>query len=72
MVVAPFYFVVKKVDFGRFNQSADAFSNVNCAMNFFVERYTGLAAFSATIHRLSSFEDAFSRAHGRRGARTRA
>ena len=54
IVVAPFYFVVKKVDFGRFNQSADAFSNVNSAMNFFVERYTGLAAFSATIHRLSS------------------
>ena len=27
--VAPFYFVVKKVDFGRFNQAADAFGNVN-------------------------------------------
>ena len=57
MFVAPFYFVVKKVDFGRFNQSADAFSNVNTALNFFIDRYTGLAAFSATINRLSSFED---------------
>ncbi|HEY1452825.1 MAG TPA: ABC transporter ATP-binding protein/permease [Roseiarcus sp.] len=60
--VAPFYFVVKKVDFGTFNQAADAFSNVNSAMNFFVSQYTGLAAFSATIQRLSSFEDAFARA----------
>jgi vitamin B12/bleomycin/antimicrobial peptide transport system ATP-binding/permease protein len=60
--VAPFYFVVKKVDFGTFNQAADAFSNVNSAMNFFVNQYTGLAAFSATIQRLSSFEEAFARA----------
>jgi len=62
VVVAPFYFVVKRVDFGTFNQAADAFSNVNSAMNFFVERYTGLAAFSATIQRLTSFEEAFARA----------
>jgi putative ATP-binding cassette transporter len=62
VVVAPFYFVVKKVDFGTFNQAADAFSNVNSAMNFFVDRYTGLAAFSATIARLASFEEAFARA----------
>jgi vitamin B12/bleomycin/antimicrobial peptide transport system ATP-binding/permease protein len=62
VVVAPFYFVVKRVDFGTFNQAADAFSNVNSAMNFFVDRYTGLAAFSATIQRLSSFEEAFARA----------
>ncbi|MDE3177070.1 MAG: ABC transporter ATP-binding protein/permease [Pseudomonadota bacterium] len=62
VVVAPFYFVVKKVDFGRFNQAADAFGNVNTAMNFFVDRYTGLSAFSATVNRLSSFEAAFDRA----------
>jgi putative ATP-binding cassette transporter len=62
VVVAPFYFVVKKVDFGTFNQAADAFSNVNSAMNFFVSQYTGLAAFSATIQRLTSFEEAFARA----------
>jgi vitamin B12/bleomycin/antimicrobial peptide transport system ATP-binding/permease protein len=61
VVVAPFYFL-GKVDFGRFNQAADAFSNVNSAMNFFVERYTGLAAFKATIERLTSFDDAFDRA----------
>ena len=63
VVIAPFYFVVKKVDFGRFSQAADAFSNVNNAMNFFVERYTGLASFSATIQRLTSFEEAFARAY---------
>jgi putative ATP-binding cassette transporter len=62
VVVAPFYFVVKKVDFGTFSQAADAFSNVNSAMNFFVERYTGLASFSATIHRLTSFDEAFAKA----------
>ena len=61
VVIAPFYFVVKKVDFGTFNQAADAFGNVNSAMNFFVDRYTGLASFSATIQRLTSFEDAFAR-----------
>ena len=31
-------------------------------MNFFVERYTGLASFSATIQRLTSFDEAFARA----------
>ncbi len=62
VVVAPFYFVVKKVDFGTFSQAADAFSNVNSAMNFFVDRYTGLASFSATIQRLTSFDEAFARA----------
>jgi vitamin B12/bleomycin/antimicrobial peptide transport system ATP-binding/permease protein len=62
VVVAPFYFVVKRVDFGTFNQAADAFGNVNSAMNFFVNQYTGLAAFSATLQRLTSFEDAFARA----------
>jgi putative ATP-binding cassette transporter len=61
VVVAPFYFM-KIVDFGRFNQSADAFGNVNGAMNFFVNNYIGLADFSATIERLTSFEDAFDRA----------
>ena len=60
VVVAPFYFA-KIVDFGRFNQSADAFGNVNGAMNFFVDRYIGLADFRATIERLTSFEDAIAR-----------
>ena len=58
VVVAPFYFL-KIVDFGRFNQSADAFGAVNGSMNFFVDRYIGLADFSAAIRRLTSFEDAF-------------
>jgi vitamin B12/bleomycin/antimicrobial peptide transport system ATP-binding/permease protein len=60
VVVAPFYYL-KMVDFGRFSQSADAFSNVNSAMNFFVDRYTGLAAFRAAVDRLTSFDDAFAR-----------
>ena len=71
VVVAPFYFVVKKVDFGTFNQAADAFSNVNTAMNFFVNQYTGLATFSATIQRLTSFEEAFARARAAEAATPR-
>ncbi len=65
LVVAPFYYL-KQVDFGRFNQSADAFSNVNSAMNFFVDRYTGLAAFVASVDRLTSFEQTFERARAAR------
>jgi putative ATP-binding cassette transporter len=61
VVVAPFYYL-KKVDFGRFSQSADAFGNVNSAMNFFVDRYVGLADFSAAVERLTTFEQAFARA----------
>jgi putative ATP-binding cassette transporter len=61
VVVAPFYYM-KIVDFGRFSQSADAFANVNGAMNFFVDRYIGLADFRAAVERLTSFEDAFARA----------
>ena len=71
VVVAPFYFVVKKVDFGTFNQAADAFSNVNTAMNFFVNQYTGLASFSATIQRLTSFEEAFARTRAAEAATPR-
>jgi vitamin B12/bleomycin/antimicrobial peptide transport system ATP-binding/permease protein len=60
VIIAPFYFA-KKISFGAFNQAADAFSNVNSQMNFFVDRYIGLADFSATISRLTSFEEAFER-----------
>ena len=61
VIVAPFYYA-KKVNFGQFNQSADAFGNVNSAMNFFVDRYVGLADFSATVRRLTSFDESFARA----------
>ena len=60
IIIAPFYFA-KKVTFGAFNQAADAFSNVNSQMNFFVDNYIGLADFSATISRLTSFDEAFAR-----------
>jgi putative ATP-binding cassette transporter len=60
IIIAPFYFA-KKVSFGAFNQAADAFSNVNSQMNFFVDNYIGLADFSATIARLTSFDEAFAR-----------
>jgi len=60
IIIAPFYYA-KKVSFGVFNQAADAFSNVNGQMNFFVDNYIGLADFSATIARLTSFDEAFAR-----------
>ena len=60
VVVAPFYYA-KKVSFGLFNQAADAFSTVNTQMNFFVDRYIGLADFSSTVNRLTSFDEAFAR-----------
>jgi putative ATP-binding cassette transporter len=60
IIIAPFYYA-KKVSFGVFNQAADAFSNVNGQMNFFVDNYIGLADFSATIARLTSFDEAFVR-----------
>ncbi len=60
VIVAPFYFA-KKVSFGLFNQAADAFGNVNTQMNFFVDRYIGLADFSATVARLTSFDESFAR-----------
>jgi putative ATP-binding cassette transporter len=62
VIVAPYYYL-KAVSFGQFNQSADAFGNVNGAMNFFVDRYIGLADFSATIDRLTSFDESFAAAH---------
>jgi putative ATP-binding cassette transporter len=61
VIVAPYYYL-KKVTFGQFNQAADAFGNVNTQMNFFVDRYIGLADFSATVARLTSFDEAFARA----------
>ena len=61
VVVAPYYYL-KKVNFGQFNQAADAFGAVNGSMNFFVDRYVGLSDFSATIDRLTSFDEAFERA----------
>ncbi len=59
-IVAPFYYA-KKVILGALFQAADAFSNVNSQMNFFVDRYIGLSDFSATIARLTSFDEAFAR-----------
>jgi putative ATP-binding cassette transporter len=58
VIVAPFYYS-KKVILGAFYQAAGAFSNVNSQMNFFVDNYIGLADFSSTISRLTSFEEAF-------------
>ena len=70
VVVAPFYYA-KKVSFGEFNQAADAFSNVNSSMNFFVNNYIGMADFRSTVNRLTTFDDAFARARALQDATPR-
>ena len=60
VIAAPFYYL-GKISLGQLSQSADAFGNVNSAMNFFVDRYVGLADFKSTVDRLTSFDDAFAR-----------
>jgi putative ATP-binding cassette transporter len=70
LVVAPFYYA-KKVSFGEFNQAADAFSNVNTSMNFFVTNYIGMADFRSTVNRLTTFDQAFARAKALEVARPR-
>ncbi len=61
VMAAPFYYL-GKISLGQLSQSADAFGNVNAAMNFFVDRYVGLADFKSTVDRLTTFDEAFARA----------
>ena len=62
VIVAPFYYL-KQVSFGVFNQAADAFSSVNNAMNFFIDRYVGLADFKSDRRPSDFFDEAFLRAY---------
>ncbi|MGD0185034.1 MAG: ABC transporter ATP-binding protein/permease [Roseiarcus sp.] len=60
VISAPFYYL-GKISLGQLSQTADAFGNVNAAMNFFVNQYVGLADFKSTLDRLASFDAAFAR-----------
>ena len=61
VVAAPFYFL-GKISLGALNQVGAAFNSVNESMNFFVTYYVGLADFRAVLDRLTTFDEAISRA----------
>ncbi|MBV8838603.1 MAG: ABC transporter ATP-binding protein/permease [Alphaproteobacteria bacterium] len=57
VIVAPAFFA-KRVQLGGLMQTADAFSNVQDAMSFFITVYRSFAEWRAVIERLSDFETA--------------
>lgn len=61
VIVAPFYFA-DKVTLGVMNQTAGAFSRVDSALSFFIDRYAILANFKAVVDRLTSFEASINKA----------
>jgi putative ATP-binding cassette transporter len=61
IVAAPQYFA-GRIQLGTLTQTADAFSQVQGALSWFVDTYTQLAAWQATVNRLTTFGDAMVRA----------
>jgi putative ATP-binding cassette transporter len=57
IVAAPQYFA-GKIGLGVLTQTADAFGQVQGALSWFVDTYTQLAAWKATIDRLTTFGEA--------------
>lgn len=55
VVLAPAFFA-KRVQLGGLQQTADAFSQVNDALSFFVTVYRSFAEWRAVVQRLSDFE----------------
>lgn len=55
VIVAPFYFS-GGVTLGVLTQTASAFSRVDAALAFFIDRYSTLADFKAVVDRLTGFE----------------
>ena len=55
LIVAPFYFA-GSVTLGAMQQTAGAFSRVDGALSFFIDRYATLADFKAVVDRLGGFE----------------
>lgn len=69
IVAAPFYFV-GQISFGVLNQTAGAFSRVDAALSFFIDRYSTLADYKAVVDRLSSFDQSIDAAIERRETST--
>lgn len=65
VIAAPFYFV-GQITFGVLNQTAGAFSRVDGALSFFIDRYSTLADYKAVVDRLTGFDHAIVKAMERR------
>lgn len=63
---APFYFA-NKINLGVMTQTAQAFGQVEGALNFFVTYYSSLAGFRAVLDRLTSFDAAIEAAQTKQG-----
>jgi putative ATP-binding cassette transporter len=63
ILAAPSYFL-GKITLGQFQQTAGAFSQVDTSLSYFVNAYTTLAAYKATVDRLTTFNEAMARAEG--------
>ena len=55
VIVAPFYFA-GSVTLGAMQQTAGAFSRVDSALSFFIDRYATLADYKAVVDRLNGFD----------------
>ena len=71
VVAAPRYFS-GAIPLGGLTQTANAFGQVQSAMSWFVNNYAALAAWSATIERLATFERAIADARAAAGSGVRA
>jgi putative ATP-binding cassette transporter len=71
VVAAPRYFS-GAIPLGGLTQTANAFGQVQSAMSWFVNNYAALAAWSATIERLATFERAIAKARAAAGSGVRA
>jgi len=67
IIAAPSFFA-KKITLGALQQTANAFSNVQGSLNFFITSYTILAAYKANTMRLGSFKRAMTKAEALAGA----
>lgn len=65
VIVAPFYFV-GQATLGVLYQTANAFSRVEAALAFFINRYTTIAEYRAVVDRLTSFDNSIDSAIERR------
>ncbi len=61
LVVAPRYFFPPQVPLGELTQTASAFGQVQTSLSWFVEVYPQLAAWKATVDRLTTFVTAMAR-----------
>ncbi len=62
IVGAP-YFFAGRIDLGTLTQTADAFGSVQGALSFFVDSYSQIADYKASVDRLTSFEDTMANAN---------